>query len=97
MNEVVRALIEAAVAVALVALQLMGVHGPVQEGQDRVLEGNPRLRLGVDIEGHVVVTLDVHELAVNAQNWRREGLLAEVAICSFPIHIFVLNLILTFY
>lgn len=56
----------------------MGINGPVDEGEDGVLEGDPRLCAGVNVEGHVVVTLDVHEVVVNAQNGGEEGLLTEV-------------------
>ena len=54
----------------------MGIHHPVQEGDNGVFKGDPRFGLRVDVEGHVVVTLDVHEVVVEAQEGRGEGLLA---------------------
>ena len=59
-----RPLVEAAVCVCSIAFLFVSVYEPVEEGDDGVLEGDPLLGVGVEVEGHVVVPLDVHELVV---------------------------------
>ena len=62
-----RSLIEAAPLIPSVSLQLVCIHEPVNEGEDGVLEGDPGLGRRVDVERHMLVTLDVHEFVIDAQ------------------------------
>jgi hypothetical protein len=57
-------LVESPVFVCLITLELMSIDSPINEGKNGVFEWNPLLSLRVDIEGHVVVTLDVHKVIV---------------------------------
>ena len=69
LHHVRSSLVEAPVPVLCVSFLLVSVAQVVEESDEGVFEGNPLLGLGVDVEGEVVVTLDVHELVVEVQHW----------------------------
>jgi hypothetical protein len=57
----------------------MSIYHPIKEGYNGILEGDPLLSIGVEIEGHVIVTLDVHESIVQVEDWGEERLMLEVS------------------
>lgn len=66
----------------------MSIYQPIDEGNDGVFKGDPRLGLRIEIERHVLVSSDVHELLINVEYREQEGLLLEISENSCPIHIF---------
>jgi len=63
-SEVIASLIEGSVLVACVPCVLMGVNQPVCKSQYCVFEGDPLFSLWVEVERHVVIPLNSHELVV---------------------------------
>lgn len=57
----------------------MGVDKEVDEVDEGVLKGDPLLGLGVDVEGEVVVTLDVHEPVVQVEHRGKQRLLLKIS------------------
>lgn len=82
-----RALVEGATLVCSVTLKFMSINEPVDEREDCVFVRDPRLSRRVNVEGHVLVTLDVHEVVVEAQEGGRKRLLCEVSHERGPIHL----------
>jgi hypothetical protein len=62
-----RTSIEMPIFVVRIASFLMCVHEPVQKVDELVFEAHDADTGGVDVEGHVIVTLDVHELVIQSQ------------------------------
>ena len=85
------ALVECTSLVGLVALKFVSIYSPVDEGENGVLEGNPCLGTRVNVEGHVIITLDAHEVVIGAQDRPCEGLLAEVSPHCLPIHFYIIK------
>ena len=57
----------------------MSINSLINEGNDRVLERDPGLGARVYVEGHVLVTLDVHEVEVEAEQGRGDRLLLNIS------------------
>ncbi|HVW99077.1 MAG TPA: hypothetical protein VHA52_01340, partial [Candidatus Babeliaceae bacterium] len=74
----------------------MSIHEPIQESDDGILVGDPLFSIWVEVEGHLVVSLDFHELVVKAQHWSQDWLLLYVSFEGLPIHhcyIFLIKII----
>ena len=66
----------------------MGIDQPIYECDDCIFKGNPALSMWVDVERHVIITLDIHELIVQVQHRSDEWLLLKVSKKRCPIHAF---------
>jgi hypothetical protein len=84
--------VEFSVTVLVIAGFLMGVDGPIEEVDNLVLQARDTDTPRVEIEGHVLVTLDVHEVIVNLKNWVSHRPFLEISPKSCHVHIFFINL-----
>jgi hypothetical protein len=66
----------------------VSINQEVDEVNDGILEGDPRLGSWVDVEGHLIVTSDVHELEVEVEQWGEERLFLKVSPKGLPVHIY---------
>jgi len=57
----------------------MSINGPVQEVDKFVLDADDVHTLGVEIVGHVIVTLDVKEGSIGSQEGVTNGTILEVS------------------
>ena len=57
----------------------MSIDSPVKEGDEGVFKRYPLLGLRVDVEGKVIVTLDVHEPVVQVKHRSQKRLLLKVS------------------
>jgi len=62
--EVDRSLVEGSVPVSCVTSVFVSINQPINECNDGVLEGDPGLGLGIEVEWHVVIPLYAHELVI---------------------------------
>ena len=62
-----RASIERSVFVVRVTSFFVRINEPVQKADNSVFDLDYAHTLGVEVEGHVIVTLDLHKLRVNSQ------------------------------
>lgn len=90
LEDIVKSLVEVPVPVLLVPFHFMSIDHPIDEGNDGVLEGDPLLGLWIEVEGHVSVSVDAHELVVQVEHWGKQWLLREVSVESCPIHILLI-------
>ena len=74
-DNIVSSLIERPLGVGGVAFLFVGIDHPIKEGNNGVLEANPLLSVRVEVERHVVITLDVHELVVQVEQRQKQRLM----------------------
>lgn len=79
-------LVKWSVYISLVSLTFMGINHPIQERKDCILKWNPTLCMWVDVEWHVLVPPDAHELIIQVENRRKQWSLREVSVACFPIY-----------
>ena len=89
-----RSLVEVPIQVVGVASLLVGVDHPVQELDDAVLVADHAVSGGCEVEGHLVVTLDVHEAAVHLQQGVAERTVLQVSVKGFKAPVCHFNLVL---
>jgi len=57
--------VECSVTVLVIAGFFMGVNGPIEEVNYFILESRDTDSTGIEVERHVLVTSDVHEVIIN--------------------------------
>ena len=79
------ALIEIDEMGGLIATLLVGVDAPVNAVKEAVLKPDEALTLGVEVERHMLVTLDAHECTVNSEKRVQKGALLDVSPETFNV------------
>ena len=71
----------------------MSIYHPVQESDESVFVGNNAFTNRCEIEGHLVVTLDVHEAGVSLQQRVQDWSMLEVSVESLEAPITCVNVV----
>jgi hypothetical protein len=71
-SDVIGSIVERFVKVTLISLKFMSIHKVIKEFEHTILERDYGLTLWVEIEWHMVVSLNSHESSIDPEEWERQ-------------------------